>query len=173
MTTFAGQDELDRLVARVAIQEQLQNYCRAADRQDEAAFRAVFHPDARCVLGQFEGSVDDFVARGFRFLRGCVLTEHFVVNQTVEVRGHEARAVSYLLAFHRIAAETPGDGPWSGHTHGSEEVLWTGGRYLDDFELRDGSWRIVRRELGVDWEQWQPSDVRSFVNRDAPGRGPR
>jgi SnoaL-like domain len=171
MTGQLPQDALAGLVARTLIIEQIQDYCRAADRRDEAAFRAVFHSDARCVLGTFEGGVDDYVARGFRFLSGCTVTQHYVSNHFVEVQGLRARSVSYLLAFHRIRAGAPGDGPWSGHTPGIEEILWTGGRYTDDFECRNGAWRIARRELVMDWEQWQPSDARSFLLRDAPAPG--
>lgn len=168
---MTGEDDratLRRLVAAEQVRACIQAYCRAADARDEVAFRACFHPDARCGLGEFEGDLDAFVARGFHFLGGCEETQHLVSNHEVELLADDrARATSYLLAYHRIAAGTPGSGAWSGHREGVEEVLWTGGRYEDELELREGAWRIARRRLVMGWEQWGPADRRSFLARDA------
>jgi hypothetical protein len=59
----------------------------------------------------------------------------------IDIDGNHARVESYALAHHRRDT-TP-------HKVGIDFVA--GVRYVDDFEQRDGEWRISTRVVVVDW----------------------
>jgi hypothetical protein len=143
---------LDRQVARlVAVQEirdVIARYCRGIDRRQMELVRSCYHPDATDDHGDYRGGIDGFVDYLGVTLAHWQSTTHFLGNVLVEVgpTGTTARAESYALAFHRIAAR--GDKP--------ERDLVGGIRYVDDFERREGVWRIAARVCVLDWSRTDP-----------------
>ena len=75
-------------------------------------------------------------------------TFHSIANQwtEVEVEGDSALGETYV-----IAASTSRD-----TGEGSSDTL-TGGRYIDQFERRDGAWKIAERSFVLDWTRSDPS----------------
>ena len=147
--------------ARQAITEALHTYCRGIDRLDADLVRAAFHPGAELVdYGPEPMTIERFAehaiaALGTRF----VATQHRISNLSIELDGTTARAEAYVMAFH---VEDGDDG----------KVLHTfNGRYVDHHEQRDGTWKIAKRFLRVDWSTVEPITGEMSGAWVASGRG--
>lgn len=115
-------------------------YCRAVDRGDLAALRALYHDDAADDHGAFStGSVDEFLgqlAAARPYLRSM---QHHVTTVDFAVDGDCAEGEIYNFATHTFAA-------------GDRDVdVMVGGRYLDKYERRAGTWKFVERMIVTDW----------------------
>jgi len=148
--TLSADDEL-------AIRATVLRYCRGIDRMDRDVVRSCYHPDATDSHGSFEGGPEEFLTWVWRLLGRYTMTMHYVANQLVEPFGDgRARCESYGVAVHRTAG---------GEARGN---LTTGFRFIDDFEQRNGEWRILRRVATTEWsrvdreEDWWASPP-SFV----------
>ena len=130
-----------------AIRATVLRYCRGIDRMDRELVRSCYHADAVDSHGSFEGSVEEFLVWVWRLLGRYTMTMHYVANQLVEPLGDgRARCESYGVAVHRTQGGA------------EQDNLTTGFRFVDDFECRDGEWRIARRVATTEW---------SRVDRDA------
>jgi hypothetical protein len=63
-----------------------------------------------------------------RYMRGL---DHHMTSHLSDVVGEKAHAVTYVLLTLRGTI--------------------SGGRYIDQLERRDGQWRVVERQLAIDW----------------------
>lgn len=146
---------LARLVAENEIRGVCLRYCRGIDRRRFDIVRECYHPDATDEHGDFVGGVDAFIAHAQASLERFESTMHFVGNILVEVDGDHARSESYTVAMHRRGA-------WAERPARDHLV---GLRYVDDFERRDGTWRIAARVCVFEWTRtdpvvgWQFSDA--------------
>ncbi|MEQ6901560.1 nuclear transport factor 2 family protein [Nocardioides sp. YIM 152588] len=143
--TAASSDALARLLAKDRITEALHAYARGADRIDLDLIRSVFHPDAVADYGSmFQGT-----GYGFADFIGQVhppmsTHTHHLSNISIRVDGDRAGSECYVLMRARIVAED-----------GTVQHLASSGRYVDEWERRDGVWRIVhRRYLHSQDEVW-------------------
>jgi hypothetical protein len=133
--TLSAQDEL-------AIRSSVLRYCRGIDRMDSELVRSCYHPDATDSHGSFEGGVDEYLVWVWRLLKRYSMTMHYIANQLVEPFGEgRARCESYGMALHRTAGG------------GARDNLTTGFRFVDDFERRDGEWRVARRVATTEWSR--------------------
>ena len=123
------------------IREVVYRYARGIDRRDLDAVRACYHADATDDHGTYSGGVDGFIDFVRDELERWPVTTHFIGNVLIELHGRRARVESYAHVTHR------------GHPRddGSVRDLTSGVRYVDDFEERDGEWRIARRGCVNDW----------------------
>lgn len=131
------EDALARLLAKDEIRERLHDYVRAMDRIDDALGRSVFHPDATAdygaiYLGTGHGFIDFVHAAHERML----VHTHHLGSIGIDVDTDADRAVSeaYVMVTLRLA---DGEGGWK------DSRAW--GRYLDQWEKRDGRWAISAR----------------------------
>jgi hypothetical protein len=138
--------ELRALVDKQAITEAILKYSRAVDRGDEALLRACYHDDAvEDHGGSFLGPASDYITAILPALHSDRLMTHTVTNILVELEGPDrALAECYYLSFARYPAAEP---PF--------ETL-TLARAIDQFERRDGVWRIALRTLRWEWNREQP-----------------
>jgi hypothetical protein len=134
------------VVAKVAIREVIDRYCRGIDRADRDLVNSCYHPDATDHHGSFSGSVAEYLDWCFGLLAKYDSTFHFIGNCLIEVDGLTARAESYGIARHRSNRPEP------------LLNLTTGFRFLDRFVQRDGAWRIVERVAVTDWSQTEHVD---------------
>jgi ketosteroid isomerase-like protein len=141
--------QLQRLLDVQAIRDCLNRYARGLDRHDEELLASAFHDDAVDHHGDFVGSSAEFVpwANELHESQWAAHT-HFIVNNTVDFDGDVAHSETYVL--------------WVLRRKDGEKVDLGGGRYLDRFERRDGEWRIMQRELVIDWHC--QADGTSFGN---------
>ncbi|MEV5647185.1 nuclear transport factor 2 family protein [Nocardia sp. NPDC052254] len=121
------------------IRDRLARIARGEDRRDAELIRSCFWPDATVDFGIFAGSFDDYLAWVVPGAAAVILTQHVLGQTLIEPAGAIALAETHVTAYHRVDA---------GAEH---RDLMLGGRYLDRFEQRGGSWRVVRRTMLYDW----------------------
>jgi SnoaL-like domain len=132
--------ELQQLLDKQAIHEVVLRYCRGIDRMDRELVRDCYWPEATDEHGSFVGTRDEYVAWVFdRMLPRYEMTMHFIGNVLVHVDAARAKSEAYGFAMHRSRSDK------------LEHNLRTGFRYVDDFERRDGEWRIARRICTLEW----------------------
>jgi hypothetical protein len=122
------------LLAKQAITEVIHRYCRGMDRMDRALTLSCWHPggtDDHAPL--YKGSAEGFVDWLWPVHRAMIGTRHVVGNILIEVRGERAVSESYWNVQLRLEAG------------GRVVDLLGAGRYIDDFECRDGIWAIRHR----------------------------
>jgi hypothetical protein len=136
------QAALQALVDKQAIYDVMMQWCRGVDRCDDELMRMAYHEDAVDHHGTWVGSASDFVTwfvGASRDLSPWVM--HHVSNVTIELNGDVASAESYFLAVVGRVED------------GVEYVDTMGGRYLDDWERRDGKWKMTARVVVHDWDR--------------------
>lgn len=114
-------------------------YCWAIDSKDWEALRLIFVPEATALLGDERDGIESIIDRIRAALTPLDTSQHMISNHQVTVNGDEATSRCYLQAQH---VRRSADG---GHNY------IVAGRYLDRFERTSEGWRIVRRDLLVDW----------------------
>lgn len=139
-------DDLTKLLAKQAIAEVLFRRARAGDRSDAELAHTCYHPGATERHGMFDGLATEFIdvvsftrPRPGSPIKGM---HHVVTNVLVDFDGDtKAFVESYHVA-------------WCQMTDATDATI--GGRYLDRFELRDGRWAIVHRDVIFDWSRVEP-----------------
>ncbi len=143
--------QVQALLDKQAIAEVLQGYSRTLDWLDDDGQAGCFWPDAHIDYGFFTGTAADFIPVVMQIERASQRRWHFLSTPSIALHSPERASVeSYGLATGIRQQE---DGTWSGGLYG--------GRYLDEFEKRDGEWRISRRKYIMDWKlplEDQPSN---------------
>jgi len=133
---------LDAALSREDIRRLLSGYCRAVDRADAALLESLFWDDAEVISGVVNGHAAafarDITAYVTANLASCF---HSIANEWIEVKGNHAVGEHYVITHHRTSAED----------------TMTGGRYLDRYERRDGTWKIASRVFVSDWTATHPS----------------
>jgi hypothetical protein len=143
-----GRDpEVQALLDKQAIRDVVLRYCRGIDRNDRELVRSCYWPEAIDEHGSFTGTRDEYVDWVFdRLLPRYLMTFHFVGNVLVEVPADgdtdHARSEAYGISWHRVDSDA------------RERNLQTAFRYVDDFERRDGEWRILRRTCTLEWTRF-------------------
>ncbi len=153
---------LTRLLARQEIEDRMLCYARAVDRRDWPTMRATFHADAEIHHGDHRGDVEGLVSLIMGRQSGITVSLHLLTNCLVEfVAADHALVETYLLAHQWLdeaAAVARGLAPRPGGA-GVTRESW--GRYLDEFTLRDGAWRVQRRQTLFESLVDRPGDGRS------------
>ncbi|MFL5296396.1 MAG: nuclear transport factor 2 family protein [Phenylobacterium sp.] len=157
---------LDELESRAEITEVVLRYCRGIDRCDEPMLRACFHPDARHRHGAFQGSSADFCTHALALVAQVEFTHHQLGPVSIELDGDTAYTETYFTALHRFGAVPPPGGQ-------PHEDRFSGGRYVDRFERRDGVWRIAERRGISEWMRYEAASDRGFYDAPAEQRGRR
>lgn len=126
---------LDALIAKEALRDLATRYARAIDRRDQDLLRSVYHDDAIDDHGVvFCDSAALFIAQQPEIMAPFAITAHYLCNQSYRIDGDKADGELYFIAYHRT------DAPGSSHSIVS-------GRYLDNYEKREGNWKITHRRL--------------------------
>ena len=133
------------LLDKDAIRDAVLRYCRGVDRLEPEMIRSAYHPDGYDEHGELHGGRDEFIDALVPVLRdNYVSTSHTVANQLIELDGDRALSETYFVAVH----VTESDGQqW-------QEIVF--GRYVDNFERREGDWRIAHRVCVIDSRNTQP-----------------
>jgi hypothetical protein len=158
--------QLDELTSRAEITEVVLRYCRGIDRCDETMLRSCFHPDARHRHGGFEGPSADFCTHALAIVAGVAFTHHQLGPVSIELAGEVAFTETYYTALHRYGDVAPPGGQ-------PHEDRFSGGRYVDRFERRDGVWKIAERRGVSEWMRYEASSDRGFYDGPASQRGRR
>ena len=134
------QYSVERIADRLAIADVLHSHSRGLDRSDAGLIRDCYWPDAELDYGIYKGPAHPFADLVVGALTGNYeLTRHSISNTMFAFEGERARTESYVDANHLY--------------QGGERELRVGSRYLDLLEKRDGSWRMLHRQVVIDWSQ--------------------
>ena len=88
--------------------------------------------------GSFSGDAAAFVARTIRRMREeYKSSQHRISNILIELHDDIAFVESYVVAVHSLH---------------DERIEMAGARYVDRFARREGSWKIARRLVLIDWD---------------------
>lgn len=128
---------IDQLESRLALQDLTSDYCLGFDKRDWDRFGAIWWEDAVWVVGppfgSFEGEGE--IARAVHEILWPAWTQstHYNTNLRVSFAGTErASGISDVYCIGNTS-----DGQ-------AQTVAAT---YTDDFERRDGVWKIARRQV--------------------------
>jgi len=123
---------------RLAIAEVLAAHSRGLDRLDAGLIHDCYWPEAEVDYGSYKGPAHAFADLVVEALAAQYeLTRHGLTNTLYQFAGDTARTESCVTAAH-LARDA-----------GSELLFY--GRYLDRLERRDGCWKILHRQVVVDW----------------------
>lgn len=115
-------------------------YSRAIDRNNADLLRSVYWADAYDYHLLYEGDLEGLVEYCME-ATNAMATHHFLGNRLIELSGPDKAFVeTYYQAYHNLPLPEGG----------GRQDLTLLGRYLDDFERRDGEWRIRQRICTVD-----------------------
>lgn len=167
-----AEDKLKLLLDKQEIIEIIYTYCRAIDRRDPELLQSVFHSDSTHDHGPYEGSSSGFCKFVLDAFRTIGATQHLVGNILIDLKGNTAFAETYWVAFHRIPEKQSGPDVLF-KSHGGDEDLFIGGRYIDRFDRRNGVWRIAHRFGVHDWQRWEPTLQDGFLDLPEIKRGRR
>lgn len=147
---------------RMAIQDVLHSHSRGLDRLDEPVLQACYWPEAEVDYGGYKGPARQFASLVLPALRdNYELTRHSLSNTLVELRGDRALAESCVSAGHLLP--------------GAREEMLFGGRYLDTLEKRGGRWKLLHRQVVIDWSRRHPvadeRDSEAFAGLARGGHG--
>lgn len=131
MSTRPTDEELRGLLDKEAIRECLFRYSRGIDRMDRALMLSAYHPDAFDDHGVSQGDPETFVdwAQSYH-LREQRRHQHQIGNITIDLDRDSAHVESYYCF-------------WGENLEGPPTLAF--GRYVDQFERRDGKWAIAYR----------------------------
>jgi hypothetical protein len=141
MTTNIGTTpDAQQIADRLAIQDVLYLHSRGLDRLDKEAIRSSYWPEAEVDYGSFKGSAHQFAELVVGALGATYeLTRHSLSNTLIVFAKNEAHSESSVHAGHLL-------------TGGVEEMLFYG-RYLDVLEKRQEQWKILHRQVVMDWSK--------------------
>ena len=143
---------LDQIADQMAIHEVLNLHSRGLDRLDKGTILSAYWPEAEVDYGSFKGSAHLFAELVVAALGETYeLTRHSLTNTLFHFSGPTARCESSVKAGHLLL--------------GAEEELLFYGRYLDTLEKRGTQWKIIHRQVVMDWSKRFP--VRDERNNEA------
>lgn len=133
--------EVQALLDKQAIAEVIARYARTLDWLDDAGQASCYWPDAAIDYGFFKGSAADFLPVVMAIERRSTRRSHMLSGLIVKLTSATTASAECYGLF--AGANEAADGTLAGRL--------IGGRYLDEFEKRDGEWRISSRLYLLDW----------------------
>nr|WP_087572904.1 nuclear transport factor 2 family protein [Sphingomonas sp. CDS-1] len=136
---------IEALLDKEALRDLATRYSRAIDRRDPELLRSVYHDEAIDDHGVvFCDKATVFIDRQPEVMAQFELTAHYICNSSYRIDHDRADGELYFIAYHRTL------GP-------DAKQIIVSGRYLDNYEKRDGAWRISHRRLV--WDSFVTLDI--------------
>lgn len=132
-------------------------FSRGLDRCDRSIIESCFHPDGIDDHGFFKGNATEFCDWVMVELKKYEASQHLIATQNVEVSGLNAVCESYFIAIHIVP-----------NPEGPSKELIVAGRYMDELEKRDGTWKLTHRRCIFDWNRMK--DASPLPSRDPDPR---
>lgn len=135
-----------RMLDKDEIRDVLSRYARGVDRGDGPMLKSCYHPDAiEEHGGRYTGNAHEYVDGAIPRILRMDAMQHMLGNSHFDfVTDDLAYVETYLVTLARVAVD------------GGTLDTFTGGRLIDRFERRDGSWRIAHRRTIFDWNRDTP-----------------
>lgn len=135
--------ELEKVIEKEAIRDQIYTYCRALDRIDNELGCSVFAEDAKVDYGPtYKGTGRGFIDMMLNQHRKMVATHHMMTNILIKFNddGTKAASETYMYAACKYKNK-------AGKATFTVEARC---RDIDKWEKRDGKWVIVERVVAGD-----------------------
>lgn len=148
----------DALAARAEITDRVFLYAHCVDRRRWEMLDQVFHDDATwwvSSIGSELGWREAMASSRELFAAALDVTHHQVGNVLISLDQDTATSETLCTAYHRVRADAPPGGMFGGVGYAYD--LLAGGRYLDRWERRDGTWKLARRRVHSEWRHQQPA----------------
>ncbi|WP_237443673.1 nuclear transport factor 2 family protein [Sinobacterium norvegicum] len=130
----------EQIAHRQAILDTLYTHSRGLDRVDAELIKSTYWPEAVVDYGAYKGAAYPFAELiGPALSSQYELTQHVLGQTLIDLQGSMARTETYVQARHLLIA--------------AQEELSFSGRYLDTLELRGDEWRIIQRQVVMDWSR--------------------
>jgi len=128
------QAKLDQRLSRMEIVEAMWRYSHAVDRHDNAMMEGLFWPDCEIsYTNLFTGDRAKFLTWANPHHEEAYINhQHHTTVHVIDIDGDTASAEHYCIVFLQRR-----DG----------SILLSSGRYLQQWERREGEWRILVREF--------------------------
>ena len=145
-------DDLATLLSERALRDIVAILASATDRADPEAMTSAMHADATVSLGVMDGVGRDLTRALTDMIRANMTAcFHSLGQSRFAIDGDRARGETYVTAYFATGGDSPAQ-------------TLTGGRYLDRFERREGSWKLSERRFVQDWATPLPG-----TGSEAPG----
>ena len=149
-------ESLQWLVDREQIRETVYRYPVAVDSRDWKLFRSLFTDEVDILLTTAARparprqivKADNFTKGVDKVISSFQVTQHFLTDYHIEVKGDEALCLCYMQARHFPPKEKPGQPIWD-----------IGGHYTYHLKRTADGWKIPKYTLMVTWETGRPSDL--------------
>ncbi len=136
-----SEQQLQQLLDKQQIYNQLVRFCRTVDRLDRPDFEQLWCKDAQVAYhGAFEGGWQEFADWVWGMCQTMQSHSHQIANMLIEVDGEQASSEAYVsVTLLPPAGED-----------GSVSEIQLCGRYLDRWQKQQGEWKILQHELVSD-----------------------
>lgn len=150
-------EKLQFLFDRAQISETVHRYPVTVDARDWKGFRAIFTDEIDVLLSTARQAdrprqivnADKFTEGVERVITGFQVTQHFLTDYKIEVRGDDATCLSYMYARHFPPKDKPAQGIWD-----------IGGYYNYHLKRIGDGWKIPKYTLIVTWETNRPHELK-------------
>ena len=144
------EEELQLLIDKEAIRDQIYRYCRALDRIDNELGYSVFAEDSKVNYGPTfpKGSGRQFIDIMLKQHRGMISTHHMMTNILIKIKGNKAVSETYMFAACKMKKKG-----------GKTVTIDARCRDIDHWEKRDGVWLIVERIVAGDNTRMMEPDM--------------
>ena len=135
--------QVEYFVAKAQIRDAIERLARGEDRRDAILIGSAYWPDSVTDYGVFSGSFAEYLDWVVPGSPALPVTQHLLGQSYTVVTDdlQSARVETQVFSYHRV-------------DHGEQHKdTCIGGRYLDQFECREGDWRILSRLMVYDWYQ--------------------
>jgi hypothetical protein len=148
MTDIDLQDKqfIETLKAEREIARVIHLAARACDRKDLEVQKSCYHEDATDNHGIFSGTVDGFFEWAEKHHENFDVFMHQMGTPYIQIDGTTAFAETYCIAIQRLKTH-------SLYSLEAAPLVMHGCRFLDEFEQRDGKWKIAKRNLVFEWSR--------------------
>ena len=147
--------KLQELLDIKACEDLVVRYGRTQDWLDTPGQSSCFWPDADVDFGFFKGNGTDWVATVMPHEQAAIRRWHMSTSVIIDVDGDRATGECYGIA---VGTQKNESGELVDNVYG--------GRYLDEFEKRDGEWRISKRTYVLDWSTQFPNAIEAMTPED-------
>lgn len=134
-------EELNVFLDREKIRDCVARLARGEDRRCAETITACYWPDSVTDFGIYRGTFKEYLAWVVPGAPAVLVTQHFLGQSLIELKGDAARVETHVISYHRINAGV------------EERDSVIGGRYLDQMQRRGVEWRIAQRTMLYDWLQ--------------------
>lgn len=132
--------DLEELLDKQKLHENMMLYCRGQDRKDIDLMKSTYWPDSTDDHGSFVGNGHDFCEWAYNNQRISGHSAlHHCGNTLIELNGYHAKRETVFM-YVMVQPNT-------------KQTFVIGGRYRDLCEKRAGQWKVLRRVCIWDWSQ--------------------